>query len=426
MIMKGLYDVFSEHGIASTDTRNIVPGAIFFALRGPTFNGNAYAKAALEKGALLAVVDDPGLEDVPGMHLVPNVLETLQALAAHHRNCMPATVIGLTGSNGKTTTKELMHSVLRQHAPTLATEGNLNNHIGVPLTLLKLNVSHQFAVIEMGANGIGQIEELSAITKPDYGYITNYGKAHLEGFGSIEGVEQGKSELFERLRASNGMALINIKDEKQVRRSEGIKRITFGSKEADVLLETGLTNDGFVYVDVQRKRMISQLTGAYNATNAAAAVALGVALDLPLSCIAQGIAEYVPSNNRSQWWVKDNCRVLLDAYNANPDSVEAALQSFSKQNGTKWVVLGDMLELGGFAIQEHRRMAELAKLLSFDRIILVGSIYASANNMPAGVEVYSSTEKAMPALEKHPENLAVLLKGSRGMKMESLLSCFEK
>ncbi len=425
MSLNVIYDAFVKKGKVSTDSRNIPEGAVFFALKGPSFDGNEYAFEALEKGASLAVVDNPNLKEKPNVCFVDDALTALQALATHHRLQMNATVIGLTGSNGKTTTKELMYAVLRQHANTLATEGNLNNHIGVPLSLLKMTSEHRFAIIEMGANGIGQIAELSSFALPDYGYITNFGKAHLEGFGSKEGVIQGKSELYEQLRSNDGVALVNSNDPTQMQRSSGLRRITFGSSHADVVVQTGVNDQGFVYVDVEGHRITTQLTGAYNATNAAAAVALGVSLNVPVEKIKASIEGYEPRNNRSQWVNRGGVRIMLDAYNANPDSVEAALVSFAKHPGVKWVALGDMLELGAYAEAEHKRIAELATTLGFDRILLVGPIYKTTTGLPDGVEVYSSTEEVKKAFENHPQNVSLLLKGSRGMAMESLLTCFE-
>lgn len=425
MDLKRIYEAFSQNGLVSTDSRNIPQGAVFFALKGPNFDGNTYAKEALTKGAIAAVVDDPALANEENLIFVPDVLEALQALALMHRKAMGTTIIGLTGSNGKTTSKELMHAVLKQSFDVLATEGNLNNHIGVPLTLLRLKPSHQVAIVEMGANGIGQIEELAALAQPDYGYITNFGKAHLEGFGSEEGVVIGKSELYQQLRATNGTAIVNADDPKQIKQSAGINRVLFGT-QGDVQITTGISDEGLVYADYYGMRIQSQLTGDYNQSNVAAAIAVGVMFDMPLDKIDAGISGYVPTNNRSQWCAVGGVRVLLDAYNANPTSVEAALKSFAQVPGEKWVVLGDMLELGNYSEEEHQRIADLAASLSFEKVLLVGPHFSKTAS-PL-VESFESTQAVADYLsnQKINEALSVLLKGSRGMKMESLLSCFEK
>ncbi len=425
MDLERIYQAFSQSGLVSTDSRNIPQGAVFFALKGPNFDGNTYAKEALTNGAIAAVVDDSALANEENLIFVPDVLEALQALSLMHRKAMGTTIIGLTGSNGKTTSKELMHAVLKQSFDVLATEGNLNNHIGVPLTLLRLKPSHQVAIVEMGANGIGQIEELAALAQPDYGYITNFGKAHLEGFGSEEGVVIGKSELYQQLHATNGTAIVNADDPKQIKQSAGINRVLFGT-QGDVQITTGISDEGLVYADYYGMRIQSQLTGDYNQSNVAAAIAVGVMFDMPLDKIDAGISGYVPTNNRSQWCTVGGVRVLLDAYNANPTSVEAALKSFAQVPGEKWVVLGDMLELGNYSEEEHQRIADLAASLSFEKVLLVGPHFSKAAS-PL-VELFESTNAVADYLsnQKINEPLSILLKGSRGMKMESLLSCFEK
>lgn len=425
MDLERIYQAFSQSGLVSTDSRNIPQGAVFFALKGPNFDGNTYAKEALTKGAIAAVVDDPALANEENLIFVPDVLEALKALSLMHRKAMGTTIIGLTGSNGKTTSKELMHAVLKQSFDVLATEGNLNNQIGVPLTLLRLKPSHQVAIVEMGANGIGQIEELATLAQPDYGYITNFGKAHLEGFGSEEGVVIGKSELYQQLRATNRTAIVNADDPKQIKQSAGINRVLFGTK-GDVQITSGISDEGLVYGDYYGVRIQSQLTGDYNQSNVAAAIAVGVMFDMPLDKIEAGVSGYVPTNNRSQWCTVGGVRVLLDAYNANPTSVEAALKSFAQVPGEKWVVLGDMLELGNYSEEEHQRIADLAASLSFEKVLLVGPHFSRVSS-PL-VEIFESTNVVADYLsnQKVNEALSVLLKGSRGMKMESLLSCFEK
>ena len=423
-LLQHLYQHFIECGKVSTDTRNISQGSIFFALRGDNFDGNEYAQEALTIGASYAVVDSPWFSASERFIKVPDVLTCLQELATLHRSKMPATVIGLTGSNGKTTTKELMKSVLMQEFNVLATEGNLNNHIGVPLTLLKLTPEHTHAIIEMGASSIGEIQQLCTFARPDIGYITNFGKAHLEGFGSEEGVLKGKSELYDDLLFRRGTAIVNGNDKKQMKATRKLSRFVFGEEDADCTIIQGKSVDGNLVVNVEGTEIQSNVTGEYNYANIAAAAALGCYLKMSIQSIEKGIAAYVPGDNRSQWLTKGSNKILLDAYNANPSSVEAALQSFSTLPGKKWVIIGDMFELGHYAKQEHQRIARLAGQLNFDKVLLVGENFYRIHGLE-NVQSFADINLLSAYLESEAiDKTTILLKGSRGMKMERLLNVF--
>ena len=355
--------------------------------------------------------------------MVENSLVALQELARHHREQLDIPVIGLTGSNGKTTTKELIYAVLSQKFEVLATEGNLNNHIGVPLTLLRINDSTEVALIEMGANHRGEIAFLSEIARPTLGYITNFGKAHLEGFGGIEGVVLGKSELYTFLKKTKGKALVNGEDEKQLKQSKGLNQIIFGTQQDKALQMHNSTNEaGFCVVHNKDKDMTSNLTGDYNFSNLNAAVAMGVYFELSSKQIQQGIASYIPNNNRSQWKKTKKNRLLLDAYNANPSSMTAALTAFSSSINTgKVVILGDMLELGEYSIAEHQSIVDQLAKLHFEEMYLVGPFFQSTK-YPENFKVFTETSELSIALKKRNlEGKTILLKGSRGIALEQLL-----
>ena len=419
----------SSTGIC-TDTRKPLPGGIFFALSGPNFNANAFAAQALENGCAYAVIDDPEVAVDERYVLVPDVLKALQELAREHRRSMDIPVIGITGTNGKTTTKELLHAVLEQNRSTLATEGNLNNHIGVPLTLLKLEPEHQLAIIEMGASKRGDIAELCAIAEPTHGLITNSGKAHLEGFGSLEGVVRTKTELYNWLRTHGGIAFVNGDDPLLMTESEGLDRVTYGiGPHCDV---RGAEEEGeshymhFMFEDAQREGRWhgkTQLVGGYNLPNALAAVAIGRHFDVDDNDIINAIDEYVPANSRSQ--LKDTGRnqLVLDAYNANPTSMAAALENFKnlRSNRKKLTILGDMRELGATSLAEHEAIVHLVQKIGLDAI-LVGEEF-----MKAAPEVafrrFPNVAGAVEALKaSHPTGLLVLVKGSRGVKLEEVVA----
>lgn len=419
-----LYQYFKACNGVATDTRKLKHGSLFFCLRGENFNGNRFAQDALDAGAKYVVYDDKDFKPASENALfVENSLTALQALALYHREQLNIPVIGLTGSNGKTTTKELIYAVLSQKFDVLATHGNLNNHIGVPLTLLRMNASTEIALIEMGANHRGEIAFLSEIARPTLGYITNFGKAHLEGFGGIEGVVLGKSELYTFLKETKGRALVNGDDEKQLQQSKGLNQIVFGTKQDKALQMHNSTNKaGFCVVHSNGMDMTSNLTGAYNFSNLNAAVAMGVFFELSPEQIQQGIASYTPTNNRSQWKTTGKNRLLLDAYNANPSSMAAALKAFSSSNNAgKVVILGDMLELGEYSTAEHQSIVDQLENLHFENVYLVGPCFKSTN-YPKKFNVFKTTAEVSSALHEHNlEGKTILLKGSRGIALEQLL-----
>ena len=359
-----IHQLFLNCKGVSTDTRNLPANTLFFCLKGENFNGNKFARKALEQGAAYVIYDD--IEYDPGHQnaiLVEDSLNTLQDLAHFHRKQFNIPVIGLTGSNGKTTTKELIKNVLAQNFDVLATHGNLNNHIGVPLSLLNIKESTEIALIEMGANHLEEIAFLSKIATPTMGYITNFGKAHLEGFGSLEGVVKGKSELYDYLRENKGIAIVNGNDKKQMQQTEGLNRYIFGKdKLAQNQLANSINKDKYCTIHTGEITITSQLTGAYNFDNLNAAVTFGEFFEIPLSDIQKGIASFTPENNRSQWIKTKNNHILLDAYNANPTSMSAAIESFIDVKAkAKLVILGDMLELGQFTHEEHQAIIDQLK-----------------------------------------------------------------
>jgi len=422
-VLRYLYDIFLNSTGVNTDTRTVQEGQIYFALRGDRFDGNDYIDLAFERGASHVVVDSPWISPSSRIIKVPDTYECLQTLANHHRKQMSTLVIGLTGSNGKTTTKELIHSVLSQAFNVLATEGNLNNHIGLPLTLLKLDNSYSHAVIEMGASSVREIDFLSRIAEPTIGYITNYGKAHLEGFGSEQGIIQGKSELYDFLRETGGLSVVNADDAMQMKKSANMNRITFGSSKADfVIKKLDNSEDEFLHVLFNKKIIKSQLTGAYNFPNIFAAITIGKYLGMTDEDVALGISQYVPQNNRSEIRQIKTNTVILDAYNANPTSVEMALRALAARKGYKVAILGDMFELGRFALEEHYRMLSLARELGINRIITVGELYMEVFS-GRGVEQYITTQECMDGLSlgKPLRKATILIKGSRGMRLEQLL-----
>jgi len=420
-MIKELYSIFQKYPTVSTDSRNIAPNCIFFALKGENFNGNKYAKDALEKGAVYAIIDEKEYELKTHTILVENVLETLQKLANHHRKQLNTPIISLTGSNGKTTTKELINAVLSLKYKTTATKGNLNNHIGVPLTLLSMTSKTEIGIVEMGANHQKEIEFLSNIAEPDYGYITNFGKAHLEGFGSVEGVIKGKSELYDHLKANDKLIFVNGDDPKQVERTRDTNNYTFGSSDTHALSIRFLNANPMVKAIVNNIEIQSQLIGSYNFSNIAAAIAIGTYFNVTLSQIKAAIETYIPSNNRSQIKHKNSNKIILDAYNANPTSMKAALDNFSNlTDTTKIAFLGDMFELGESAAEEHQFINEYAGSLAIDHIFLIGENFGITESKHSNISIHNTFE----SLKGHfPEikNSTLLIKGSRGMALERIL-----
>ena len=425
MEAKNLYSYFLKSTGVATDSRQIEGGTLFICLRGEHFNGNKFAAEALEKGASYVVVDDLEYFKKDKRHiLVEDSLKSLQELAHYHRMQFSIPVIGLTGSNGKTTTKELINSVLSQQFNTTATVGNLNNHIGVPLTLLNINSKTAIALIEMGANHLNEIELLAAIAAPTLGYITNFGKAHLEGFGSIEGVIQGKSELYQFLAKNSGICLINSADSKQVAGTLNQKIFSFGTSSSATVTIQDIDRgaDENIVILTEETKIISQLKGAYNFTNVAAAVAFGNYFKIPTAKIKKGIEAYNPKNNRSQWHTTDSNTLVLDAYNANPSSMKAALESFfSSKKEDQVLILGDMLELGSFANEEHQKIVDLIETKNIEEILLIGPEFNKTKTSTSDFKKFDNTTSAIPYLQKKNfENKTILIKGSRGIALEVL------
>lgn len=416
-----LHELFLRHPRVSTDTRTIENDCIYFALKGPNFNGNAFAQEALDKGAAFAIIDEDKFEQGSKTILVNNVLQTLQELGTYHRNYSKAKVISLTGSNGKTTTKELIHAVLSKKYKTIATKGNLNNHIGVPLTLLTIAEDTEMAIIEMGANHQKEIELLSNLSQPDFGYITNFGKAHLEGFGGVEGVIKGKSELYDYLLANDKHIFLNADDPIQNEKlSAYIKKIGFSQNDHQYYSIEFLGADPFVEVAFEDIVVKTRLTGAYNFTNCAVAILIGKYFNVKPIDIKEALETYSPENNRSQIMEKKGHRIILDAYNANPTSMQAALESFAKtKDNKKWIFLGDMFELGEDSVKEHQYISDLSKKLGFGNVCLVGKNFASIKSDFQQFDSYDTLKKTFDF--KSLAKSHILIKGSRGMAMERIL-----
>ncbi len=418
-----LYQLFQQHPVICTDSRSVIPGSLFFALRGDNFDGNRYAMKAIEAGAICAVVDNPQYSSDHKCLLVNNVLSELQQLAHYHRLHLSIPFIGITGSNGKTTTKELIAAVLSQRFNTSFTRGNLNNHIGVPLTLLSVNSDHEMAVIEMGANHQGEIAQLCAIANPDYGLITNIGRAHLGGFGGFEGVVKAKTELYKHLKNRNGKAFINIDNQLLVNNAEGINQLTYGvSKEAE--FRGRILTDGpeltlvFNYLDNEYK-IRTHLIGHYNFDNVMAAVAVGLTFGVTPENIVSAIENYLPSNHRSQWITTETNQVVMDAYNANPSSMEAALGVFAaiETKRPRVLILGGMRELGNESQQEHHNILEKAKNMQPDCIFLVGDEFKGMHE-----NWFADTDALISALSSKPITQSlILVKGSHGNHLETIL-----
>lgn len=423
MEIQELYNYFLQCSALSTDTRKIEPGSLFVALKGDTFDANSFAGEALSKGAKYVVIDNPEYKSDDRMLLVNNSLEALQQLANYHRRQLGLPVIALTGSNGKTTTKELINAVLSKKYTTKATVGNLNNHIGVPLTLLSFTAATEIGIVEMGANHQKEIEFLCSIAEPNFGYITNFGKAHLEGFGGYEGVIKGKSELYHHLEQNTKMAFVNLDDAIQNEKTAKLPRFTFAVENynCDVRIE-GITGNEMVTILYNGMEIRSNLIGTYNAPNISAAIAIGVYFKVSDAKIKSAIEGYVPSNNRSQLIEKNGCRIILDAYNANPSSMAAAIANFRQMEGEKVAILGDMFELGAESPDEHRKIA--AVLADQDDIesYFVGKDFYANHLEKSHLHFFKSYDD----LKNHfppagLKNKTILIKGSRGMALERVL-----
>lgn len=418
-----LHQHFLNSSGICTDTRKITKGCLFFALKGENFNGNAFAQEALDKGAYKAVIDDIAYHKNTGETILHgDSLKFLQKLATYHRKFLKTPIIALTGSNGKTTTKELISAVLSRKFRTTATSGNLNNHIGVPLTILSMNSKTEIGVIEMGANHQKEIEALCAIALPDYGYITNFGKAHLEGFGSIEGVIKGKSELYRFIKDQNKLVFINANDPKQLDLSQSIKRFTFGTEDSDCRIKLEEANH-FLKVEYADLLIETKLIGLYNFHNIAAAIAIGNYFKVAPAEIKSAIEGYTPQNNRSQLLEKGGHKIILDAYNANPTSMLAAIQNFQQATGkNKVLILGDMFELGNEAATEHQAIADYLQDNPFGKVYLIGKNFSSTDISKQHIDKFESFETFKNYLSSQPISCAtILIKGSRGMALERVL-----
>jgi len=424
--LKIIYQRFLENPFVSTDSRHIKPGSLFFALKGPSFNGNKFAGTALEHGASLAIIDDPkaGIDD--RCILVEDVLKTIQDMARHHRNQFNIPVIAITGTNGKTTTKELINSILSRKFNVVATSGNLNNHIGVPLTLLTINRETEIAVIEMGANHPGEIDFLCRIANPTHGLITNIGKAHLEGFNGFEGVIMSKTELYRYLYQNNGKIFINRDDALLMNYGKDMPAISYGSPPA-LLSFQFLTADPFVKMDLIFEdhtplSISTKLYGKYNVSNILAAASAGQHFGVDYILIKNAIEDYEPSNNRSQVAKTSKNLLIMDAYNANPTSMKEALETFERTTfPVKILILGDMLELGNESEKEHEAILRLIEHMQFQGVYLVGPVFTQLNRKREFI-CFQDVELARMWFGYHPiKDTAILLKGSRGMKLEKLV-----
>lgn len=423
MNAKELYTYYQKHSNICTDTRKIVAGDLFFALKGANFNGNKFAAKALELGAAYVVVDEAEVVADERFLLVDDVLQSLQALARYHRQQLDIAVLAISGSNGKTTTKELVAAVLSEKYKVHFTQGNFNNHIGVPLTLLAMPTSTELAVIEMGANHQGEIRDLCAIAMPTHGLLTNIGQAHLEGFGGIEGVKKGKSELYQHLAAHDGWAFVNGQEAFLPDLSSIVeKRLVYGLAEYPKCVCVQPNVQLLLKDEAGEEQVLnSHIAGRHNLQNIHTAIAVGRYFRVTTAAILSAIAAYEPQNNRSQYIEKAGVHYLLDAYNANPSSMQASLKSFAQQsNGKKLAILGDMLELGEYAQEEHLKIAQYAQSLGLE-VYLVGPLFKAATEGLAMARFDTLAELKKEYDANDWQGAHVLIKGSRGMALERLL-----
>ena len=427
MDITALYKIFLECTSVTTDSRNCPEGSLFIALKGDNFNGNAFAAKALESGSAYVIIDEAEYALAGDSHyiLVNNCLHTLQELANYHRRQIGTRIIGITGTNGKTTTKELMAAVLSKKYNVLYTQGNLNNHIGVPLTLLRLRAEHDLGIIEMGASHPGDIKELVDITEPEYGIITNVGKAHLEGFGSFEGVIKTKGELYDYLRERKNSTIFIHHDNLYLRNmARGLNLISYGTE--DDLYVNGQITDNSPYLafewkagkDGERHQVRTQLIGEYNFPNALAAITIGRFFGVEAKKIDEALASYTPQNNRSQLKKTEDNTLIIDAYNANPTSMMAALQNFRNMTVPhKMLILGDMRELGAESPAEHQKIVDYIKESGFEKVWLVGELFAASEH---SFKTYANAQEVIKDLQANkPKGYTILIKGSNGIKLSS-------
>lgn len=425
MQISELYSLFQQYPSVQTDTRKLQKGDLFFALKGPSFNGNQFALQALEAGAAYAIIDEAPANDDSRLILVEDVLTTLQQLAGYHRQQFNIPFIAITGSNGKTTTKELVHAVLSAHFTTYTTQGNLNNHIGIPLTLLRVKEDAQMAVVEMGANHLKEIEGYCAYTRPTHGIITNAGKAHLEGFGGVEGVKKGKGELYDYIRQHQGTIFAFDDYDYLHQMSSGLEHIVWYGTTNGQVTATVEASEPFLTVAVKQgvafSSLQTQLVGDYNLPNVLCAIAIGKHFGVPDASIQKAIESYKPGNSRSQLIEKDTNSIILDAYNANPSSMRAAIQNFAAlQADAKVLLLGAMMELGPESKTEHQALVDLLQQYAWQQVVLVGGDFKNISTP------YLYFDNALQAKEwlqqQHYTNTHILVKGSRSTGMERVLS----
>ena len=427
MEIQKIYKLFKENPFISTDTRNIKSNSLFFALKGENFNGNKFAETALTSGAKFAIVDDPRFQLSNKYILVPNALACLQELAAHHRKQLDIPIIGITGTNGKTTTKEITQAVLSQKYLCYATKGNLNNQIGVPLSILEITGTHDLAIIEMGANHIGEIAELCEISQPSIGLITNIGKAHLEGFGSFDGVKKAKSELYNYLEKNDSPVFINGDNAMLVALADGLFHLTYGKSERNQIIGRLEQRDDHLSLAWKKNKYFghtlpisTNLVGDYNFENVLAAICIGNYFEVSPEQITTGIESYLPNNNRSQLINKNSNKIILDAYNANPVSLKAAIENLANsEQSNKLAIIGDMKELGIYTMEEHQAIVDLIIEKSLDAI-LVGANFSKTEH--GNLKTFNSAKEISTYLNKHPiKNSIILIKGSRSIELEKVV-----
>jgi UDP-N-acetylmuramoyl-tripeptide--D-alanyl-D-alanine ligase len=424
MDIASLYQLYLKSGKVSTDTRQIAPGSLFFAIKGPKYNANAFAQEALSKGASYAVVDEKEYDTDDRTILVEDGLTALQQLATYHRDHLKIPVIGLTGSNGKTTSKELLNAVLSKKYRTLATRGNLNNHIGVPLTILSIDSSVEIAIIEMGANHVGEIALLSSIAKPTYGFITNIGKAHIGTFGGFENIIRGKSELYQHLITQDGVVFINSQNPILANMAKRFKNPIFYPAKGDYYQCELISADPFIKIETEEGTILNtQMIGSYNFENIAAALCIGNYFGVEPAKAEQAVVEYVPGNMRSQIIQKGTNTIILDAYNANPSSMQAAVESLAGMKAkNKVAILGDMYELEEEAEKEHRTLGKLLQEKKLDRVYLCGTLIRAAKEEYPAARHFETRELLIDELKKNPiTDSTILVKASRGMGLEGVV-----
>ncbi|HZY78005.1 MAG TPA: UDP-N-acetylmuramoyl-tripeptide--D-alanyl-D-alanine ligase [Cyclobacteriaceae bacterium] len=424
MRIEDLYKHFLSSTGVSTDTRMITPGSVFFALKGPRFNANEFAEEALKKGAAYAVVDEQAFVTNDKCILVDDGLTALQDLARYHRSQLKIPFVALTGSNGKTTSKELVNAVLSTKFRTHATKGNLNNHIGVPLTVLSIGPAVEMAVIEMGANHVGEIADLCSIANPTHGFITNIGKAHIGTFGGFENIVKGKSELYDHLERTGGTTFVNSQNKLLADLAKRFKSAVWYPSPGDFYKCSLISSDPFLLVEAENGDQVqTQLTGAYNFENVAAALCIGKFFGVDPAKANAALSAYTPSNMRSQVMKKGSNTVILDAYNANPSSMAAAIENIASMNASnKVLMIGDMFELEGEAEKEHREIGRLIKLKGFKNVYLCGSLFKAALNEIPFAKHFEKKEQLVEELKKNPiKDATILVKASRGIGLEAVV-----